>query len=90
MAGRGGARRGQKRETYKVIKLNSCDAAVNSGNNLLRYLHRVHMLRVEPVTKSGDSGGDLVELNALLASIWRTFSNQAESKLRSRYTYLAS
>lgn len=33
------------------------------------------MLRVEAVTETGDSGGDLVELNALLASVWRNFSN---------------
>jgi hypothetical protein len=61
-------------DAYKIVKLNRCNTLVHTGDNLLRDCCCVDMLGVETITQTRDSSCDLVELNALLASIYRLIS----------------
>ena len=55
--------------TYQIVKLYSGDALVHARDDLLGDGSSVDVVRVEAITQPGDASSDLVELNALLASI---------------------
>lgn len=57
------------KSSYKIVKLNSGHTTIDTRYDLHGDGNGVNMLRVEAVTQPGDTGCDLVELNALLASI---------------------
>lgn len=59
------------KSTYEIVKLDCGHTTVDTRNDLLGDGDGVDMLRVEAVTQPRDTGSDLVELNALLASICR-------------------
>ncbi len=56
-------------ETYEVIKFHCSDALVDARDDLLRNCGGVDMLGVEAITETRNTSGDLVELDALFASI---------------------
>lgn len=58
-----------RRDTYKIIELNGGDTTIDTRDDLLGDGDRVDVVHVEAITQPGDTGRDLVELNALLASI---------------------
>lgn len=60
--------------TYKIVKLNSGHTTVDTRDDLLGNSNRVNMVGVQAVTQSGHTGSDLVELDALLATIWKSIS----------------
>lgn len=55
--------------TYEIVQLDSCDTTVDTRDDLLGNGNRVNVVHVKAVTEPRDTGGDLVELDALLASI---------------------
>jgi hypothetical protein len=55
--------------THKVVKLDCGHALVDTRDNFLRDGRGVDMIWVEAVAQPRDTSSDLVELNALLASI---------------------
>lgn len=56
--------------TNQVIQLNSSNPLVHPRNNLLSDGCSIYMLAVQPVTKTGNTGSDLIELNTFLAAIY--------------------
>ena len=56
-------------DTYKIVQLDSSNSAIDTGDDLLSNGNRINMVHVQAVTQSGDTGSDLVELDALLAAI---------------------
>jgi hypothetical protein len=56
---------------YQVVKLHSCDAAIDTRDDLLGDGDGVDVFHIEAVTQSRDTSRDLVELDTLLASIWK-------------------
>jgi hypothetical protein len=69
-------------KTYEIVQLCGGHTSVYTRDDLLGNGHRVDMVCVETVTQSGDTGCDLVELNALLASIFG--SHQLPGSFRRR------
>lgn len=61
-------------DTDKVVQLDGCDTSVDTTDDLLCDLHRVDMVHVKTIAQSRDTRRDLVELDALLASIWADIS----------------
>lgn len=60
--------------TNEIIQLDGRDTSVDTANDLLRDLDGVDMVHVQTVAQPRDTRGDLVELDALLASIWADIS----------------
>ncbi|KAH9808857.1 hypothetical protein Tdes44962_MAKER06276 [Teratosphaeria destructans] len=56
-------------ETYQVVELDGGDTLVDTRDDLHGDGGRVDMLQVEAITEPRHTGGDLVELDALLAPI---------------------
>jgi hypothetical protein len=56
-------------DTYKIIKLYRCNTLVDTRDDFLCDGSCVNMFGVEAITQTRNSSCDLVELNALLASI---------------------
>lgn len=54
---------------HKIVELRSCDTSIDTRYDLLGDCHGVDVVWVEAITESGHTGGDLVELDALLAPI---------------------
>lgn len=50
--------------------------------------NRVDMLRVETVTQPRHAGGDFVELDAFLASIWYIVSDHVEKRKDAIWLYI--
>lgn len=61
-------RRGGK-DTDKIVQLDGCDTSVDTTNDFLGDLNRVDVVHVQTIAQSRDTRRDLVELDALLASI---------------------
>lgn len=55
--------------TYQIVELNCGDALVNAVNHLHGDGCRVDMFWIKAITEPGDTGCDLVELDAFLAAI---------------------
>lgn len=60
--------------TDEIVQLDGCDTSVDTTDDLLRDLDRVDMVHVKTIAQSRDTRRDLVELDALLASIWADIS----------------
>lgn len=80
--------------TYQVVKLHRSDTAVDAGDDLLSNGNGVDMVGIQAVTQPGDTSCDLVELNALLASIYMVLSHghtlrKLEGNLPRFLTYMA-
>lgn len=58
----------------QIVELNGCDTSIHTTDDLLGNLDRINMHGVKTITKSRDTRCDLVELDALLATIWRAVS----------------
>lgn len=61
-------------KTYQVIKLDGSDTAIHTRDDLLGDSNGVDMVGVEAVTQTRYTGGNLVELDTLLAAICRLLS----------------
>ena len=59
-------------DTYKVVKLYRCDTLVDTRDDLLGDCCSIDMFGVQSITQSRNTSCDLVELNALLASVYGT------------------
>ena len=58
--------------TYKIVKFDSRNTLVDTGDDLLGDCCSIDMFGVESITQSRNTSCDLVELNALLASVCKT------------------
>lgn len=67
-------------ETYQVIKLNGSDTTIHTRDDLLGDGNGVNMVGVESVTQTRYTGGDLVELDTLLAAICPTSESSGNVK----------
>lgn len=72
----------KKRVTDQVVKLDSCDTAVHATDDLLGDLDRINMHWVKTVTEPRDTRCDLVELDALLAAIWKVVSLEDKARVK--------
>ena len=66
--------------TYQVIQLDRGHALVDARDDFLSDSSGIDMVRIQAVTEPGNSGRDLVELDALLASIWSPLVTVAGGK----------
>lgn len=60
--------------TNQVVEFDGGDALVDTRDDFLCNCCSVDMIRIEAIAQSGDSGSDLVELNAFFASIYGNVS----------------
>lgn len=58
--------------TYQIIKFYRCDPLVDTRYDFLSDGSSIDVFWIESITEAGDASCDLVELNALLASIYIT------------------
>ena len=66
-----GKREGARETTDKIVQLDSGNATIDAGDDLLRDGDGVDMVHVETIAKPRHPGRDLVELDTFLAAIWR-------------------
>jgi hypothetical protein len=55
--------------SYQIVKLNGVHTLVDTRDDFLGDGSSIDVLRVEAVTQSRNTGSDLIELHAFLASI---------------------
>lgn len=63
-------RRGRGR-AYEIVQLHCGDATIYTRDNLLGNSYRINMVDIQTVAQPRDTSSDFVELDALLATIWR-------------------
>lgn len=61
--------RREGKDTDKIVQLDGCDTSIDTTNDFLGDLNRVDVVHVQTIAQSRDTRRDLVELDALLASI---------------------
>jgi hypothetical protein len=76
------------RDTNQVVQLHGRNALVDTRDDLLGDGNGIDMIWVEAIAQAGNASGDLVELDALPAAIYRCLARRTVQLLERRTAFV--